>query len=77
MHSKKYFIINCMTTEVVIGSYKDQPALRSLHPLVTRLMSRTNDWYSNIGRGKYTGLIFIYLKRALATVNQDIQQKEL
>ena len=57
--------------------YKNQPGLRSLHPLVTSLMSRTNDWYSNVGRGKYTGLIFIDLKLALATMNQVILQKEL
>ena len=27
-------------------------------------MARTNDWYLNKDRGKYTGLIFIELKKA-------------
>ena len=40
-------------------------------------MASTNDWYVNIDRGKYTGFIFIYLKKAFDTVNHDILLKLL
>ena len=40
-------------------------------------MAGTNDWYVNIDRGKYTGLIFIDLKMAFDTVNHDILLKKL
>ena len=42
--------------------YKHQSGFRSLHSVVTSLLAGTNDWYLNIDRGKYTGLIFIDLK---------------
>ena len=35
------------------------------------------DWYVNIDRGKYTGLIFIDLKKAFDTLNHDILLKKL
>ena len=56
---------------------KHQSGFRSLHSVVTSLMAGTNDWYSNIDKGKYTGLIFIDLKKAFDTVNHDILLKKL
>ena len=46
-------------------TYKHQSGFRSLHSVVTSLMAGTNDWYLNIDRGKYTGLIFIDLKKGV------------
>ena len=40
-------------------------------------MASTNDWYLNIDKGKYTGLIFIDLKKAFDTVDHEILLKKL
>ena len=40
-------------------------------------MAGINNWYVNIDKGKYTGLIFIDLKKAFDAVNQDILLKQL
>ena len=40
-------------------------------------MASTNDWYLNIDEGKYTGLIFIDLKKAFDTVDHEILLKKL
>ena len=45
--------------------YKHQSGFRSLDSVVTSLMVGTNNWYLNIDRGEYTGLIFIDLKKRL------------
>ena len=57
--------------------FKHQSGFWSLHSAVTSLMAGTNDWYLNIDKGKYTGLIFIDLKKAFDTVNHDILLKKL
>ena len=73
MKTSHGYIINCMTTWIVIGS-STSITLVSIFTVVT---SRTNDWYLNIDRGKFTGLIFINLKKAFDTVNYDILLKKL
>ena len=51
--------------------YRDQPSFISLHSVVTCLMKNTNDWYLNIDKGEYIGLIFIDLKKAFDTVDHN------
>ena len=52
--------------------YRHQSGFRSLHSVVTCLMENTDDWYLNIEKGEYTGLIFIDLKKAFDTMDHDI-----
>ena len=52
--------------------YEHQSGFRLLHSVTTALMASTNDWYLNIDKGKYTGLIFIDLKKAFDTVDHEI-----
>ena len=40
-------------------------------------MKNTNDWYLNIDKGEYTGLIFIDLKKAFDTVDHNILLQKL
>ena len=40
-------------------------------------MASTNDWYLNIDKGKYTGLIFNGLKKAFDTFDYEILLKKL
>ena len=52
--------------------YSGQSGFRALHSTVTCLLSGTNDWHINIERGKFTGNIFIDLKKAFDTVDHAI-----
>ena len=51
--------------------------VRALHSIVTCLLSGTNDWHINIERGKFTGNIFIDLKKAFDTVDHAILIQKL
>ena len=57
--------------------YEHQSGFRLLHSVATALLASTNDWYLNIDNGKYTGLIFIDLKKAFDTVDHKILLKKL
>ena len=52
--------------------YEHQSGFRLLHSVTAALMASTNDWYLNIDKGKYTGLVFIDLKKAFDTVDHKI-----
>ena len=45
--------------------YKHQSGFRSIHSVVTCLLSNTNEWYLNLDDKKYTGIVFIDLKKRL------------
>ena len=49
-----------------------QSVFRSLHWVVTCLLKATNDWYLDTDRRKYTGMIFLDLKKAFDTVDDQI-----
>ena len=57
--------------------YEHQSGFQLLNSVATALMASTNDWYLNIDKGKYTGLIFIDLKKAFDTVDHEILLKKL
>ena len=44
--------------------------------VTTALLVSTNDWYLNMDKGKYTGLIFADLKKAFDTVHHAILLKK-
>ena len=48
-----------------------------MHSVATALIVRTNDWYLNKDKGKYTGLTFNDLKKAFDTVDRAILLKKL
>ena len=57
--------------------YKHQSGFSSIHSVVTCLLSSTNEWYLNLDDKKYTGMVFIDLKRAFDTVDHAILAKKL
>ena len=52
--------------------YRHQSGFRSLHSVVTCLLSNTNDWYFNLDKGKCAGIVFVDLKKAFDTVDHEI-----
>ena len=60
-----------MNTWTQINHYEHQSGFRLLHSATTALIASTNDWYLNTDKGKYTGLIFIDLKKAFDTVDHE------
>ena len=57
--------------------YEHQSGFRLLHSITTALLVSTNDWYLNMDKGKYTGLIFADLKKAFDTVHHAIVLKKI
>ena len=57
--------------------YEHQSGFRLLHSVTTALLASTNDWYLNMDKGKYTGLIFIDLRKVFDTVDHAILLKKL
>ena len=55
--------------------YEHQSGFRLLHSATTALLASINDWYLNIDKGEYTGLILIDLKKALVMVDHEILLK--
>ena len=55
----------------------DQCGFRPLHSTATCLLKCTDDWYSGMDKGHFTGLISIDLKKAFDTVNHKILCQKL
>ena len=56
--------------------YKHQSGFRSVHSDTTSFLESTNDWYSNIDKGKHTGLVLIDLKKAFDLVDHSLVLKK-
>ena len=54
-----------------------QSGFKRLHSTVTCLLKNTDDWYNGIDLGKLVGIVFIDLKKAFDTVNDNILYKKL
>ena len=49
-----------------------QSGFLSLHNTLTALLKTNDNWYVNIDRGLLDGVIFIDLKKAFDTINNEI-----
>ena len=57
--------------------YRKQSGFRSLHSVVTCLLSNTIDWHFHLDQGMCTGIVFVDLKKAFDTVDHDILLEKL
>ncbi len=57
--------------------YKHQSRFRSLHSMVICLLNNANKWYVHVGNKEYIGFLFLNLKKACHTVDNDILHKKL
>ena len=57
--------------------YCQQSSFRRLHLVLICLLKCANDWYQNTEKQTYTSVIFIDVKKAFDTLNQDILIKKL
>ena len=63
-------LYNCLSNEDIISTH--QSGFRSLHSTVTALLKATDNWANNIDRGNVNAVVFLDLKKAFDTVDQDI-----
>ena len=56
---------------------RHQSGFRSLHSVVTCLLSNTNDWRFNLDEGKCTGIVFVDLKKAFDTLDHETLSNKL
>ena len=63
-------LYNCLSNEDIISTH--QSGFRSLHSTVTALLKATDNWAFNIDRGNVNAVVFLDLKKAFDTVDQDI-----
>ena len=57
--------------------FSKQSGFRPLPFVATCLLKCTSDWYLNMDKGQYTGIIVVDLKKAFDTVNHEILLKKL
>ena len=55
----------------------NQSGFRAFHSTLTALIKNTDDWYSGMDLGKYVGTVFVDLKNAFDTVDQNILLQKL
>ena len=63
-------LYNCLSNEDIISTH--QSGFRSLHSTVTALLKATDNWAFNTDRGNVNAVVFLDLKKAFDTVDQDI-----
>ena len=63
-------LYNFLSNEDIISTH--QSGFRSLHSTVTALLKATDNWANNIDRGNVNAVVFLDLKKAFDTVDQDI-----
>ena len=63
-------LYNFLSDEDIISTH--QSGFRSLHSTVTALLKATDNWAFNIDRGNVNAVVFLDLKKAFDTVDQDI-----
>ena len=63
-------LYNFLSNEDIISTH--QSGFRSLHSTVTALLEATDNWAFNIDRGNVNAVVFLDLKKAFDTVDQDI-----
>ena len=69
------FIITLLYTVKLISRH--QSGFRPLHSTITALLEATDSWAYNIDQGNTNAVVFLDLKKAFDTVDQDILLSKL